>query len=197
MIKRRRNELTDNLFNGYASKLSEQLLAFDWSSVQRLAEELLSVWQSRGHVFLCGNGGSAANAIHLANDFIYGIAKNGYGMNAYDLSSNPSVLTCLANDISYEQVYAYQVRIMAEPSDLLLVFSGSGNSSNVVNAVETARDIGMKTAAIIGYSGGALLPMVDIAVHFPVHDMQMIEDFQQIVGHALMKWLAERAEQVL
>jgi D-sedoheptulose 7-phosphate isomerase len=158
--------------------------------VPALAEALRAAWAGGRTVYLCGNGGSAGNANHLANDFLYGAGvTNGGGLKVESLSANPSVLTCLANDIGYENVYAEQLRVKAEPGDVLIVLSGSGNSPNVVKALETGAAKGMATFAILGFTGGRCKALAQHPIHFPVDDMQIAEDLQMVVGHLCMQWL--------
>lgn len=177
-------------FAEYASRLQAVLSAADWSGVASLAEDMLERWKSGRQVFLCGNGGSAGNAIHLANDYLYGIAKrSGGGMKALALPANSAVLTCLANDIGYEQIFSEQLAVQANKGDLLIALSGSGNSPNIVSAIERAKAMGVKSYAILGYSGGKCKSLADVAIHFPVDDMQISEDLQLVVGHMLMQWL--------
>ena len=100
----------------------------------------MDCWTKRRQVFLCGNGGSAGNAIHLANDLLYGVAKkSGGGLRVHALAANPAVITCLANDIGYEEIYAEQLAVHGQPGDLLIALSGSGNSPNIVKAVARAK----------------------------------------------------------
>jgi D-sedoheptulose 7-phosphate isomerase len=179
-----------DFFADYASRLRSVLSEADWTGVDELAEVIKGCWRRKSRVFLCGNGGSAGNAIHLANDFLYGIAKvSGEGLRVEALSANPAVLTCLANDVGYESVYSEQIAVHGQPGDLLIALSGSGNSPNIVAALEKARDIGMTTCAILGYSGGRCKVLADIPIHFPICDMQISEDLQLVVGHMLMQWL--------
>ncbi len=157
-----------------------------------LGEVLLTAWKEGRGVFLCGNGGSAGNAVHMANDFLYGAgAKVGTGLKVEALSANVAVLTCLANDLGYENIYAQQLRVKARPGDVLIVLSGSGNSPNVIRALETGNSIGMKTFAVLGFSGGRCKELAQVPLHFPVNDMQVAEDLQLIVGHICMQWLCE------
>jgi D-sedoheptulose 7-phosphate isomerase len=177
-------------FSGYSQRLSAVLANADWSGVADLGAEMLRCWRNRAQVFICGNGGSAGNAIHLANDYLYGIAKQtGGGLRVKALSANPAVITCLANDVGYAQIYSEQLAVHGESGDLLIVLSGSGNSPNIVAALEQARSMGIKTCAILGFSGGRCKSLADIAIHFPVDDMQISEDMQLVVGHMLMQWL--------
>jgi D-sedoheptulose 7-phosphate isomerase len=141
-------------------------------------------------VFICGNGGSAANAMHIANDLLYGIARDeGKGLRVNALPSNASVLTCLANDCGYDSIYAIQLDVQGDEGDVLIVLSGSGNSPNVLNAISVARKRGIRSYAILGFSGGKAKALADRAIHFAVDDMQISEDLQLIVGHVLMQWL--------
>lgn len=178
-------------FSAYSNLLSATLSAFDWAPVQKLTTDLHALWLSGGRVFICGNGGSAANAVHIANDLIYPIARwGGPGIRACALSANQAVLTCLGNDLGYDQVFAAQLKTQGSAGDLLLALSGSGNSANILRAIETARELGMKSHAILGFDGGKAKHIADVAIHFPVHDMQVAEDTQTIVGHMVMKELA-------
>jgi D-sedoheptulose 7-phosphate isomerase len=181
------------LIQNYVSKLSYALNLDAMQQIPALAQALEVAWRGSHSIFICGNGGSAANAIHLANDFIYGAGiKNGGGLRAEALSANAAVLTCLANDLGYDQIYSEQIRIKANPGDILIVLSGSGNSANVVNAIGAANEKGMKTFAILGFSGGRCKALAQHAIHFEIDDMQIAEDLQLIVGHICMQWLCDQ-----
>jgi D-sedoheptulose 7-phosphate isomerase len=178
------------LFGDYSKRLSATLNSFDWAPVERLAYELRDCWQTGRQVFFVGNGGSAGNANHLANDFLYALSKMpGSGLRAHSLASNPSVVTCLANDEGYDQVFSLQLAVMARKGDVLIAFSGSGNSPNIVRAIEEAKAIGMTSYAVLGYSGGKCKALADFPIHFEINDMQIAEDAQVVVGHMLMQWL--------
>lgn len=179
-------------FADYASRLQAVLAGSDWAGVGRLAQAMQDCWINGRQVFLCGNGGSAGNAIHLANDFLYGIAKRtGGGMRVSALSANAAVITCLANDIGYDYIYSEQLAVQAQAGDLLIVLSGSGNSPNILRALEQAKKMSVTSCAILGYSGGKAKELCDIPVHFAIDDMQIAEDMQVIVGHMVMQWLHE------
>lgn len=185
-----RAEQTALFFADYSRRLQEVLQRSDWTGVTRLAEELHDCWATGRQVFLCGNGGSAGNAIHMANDFLYGISKtSGSGLRVNALPANSAVLTCLANDEGYDSIFSLQLAVLARAGDVLIVLSGSGNSGNILKALEQAKAIGMKTYAILGYSGGKAKAMADVPIHFPVDDMQISEDMQLVVGHMIMQWL--------
>jgi D-sedoheptulose 7-phosphate isomerase len=170
--------------------------ALDYGSISRsslLATSLLEIWRNDKQLFICGNGGSAGNAIHLANDFIYGAGRNqGRGLRVEALTANPAVLTCLANDIGYDNIFSEQLKVKGNMGDILLVLSGSGNSPNVIKALEVGNQLGMKTFAILGFSGGLCKELAQHPIHFNVDDMQIAEDLQLVVGHMCMQWLMKQ-----
>jgi len=177
-------------FSEYSKRLQTILVDSEWIAVKQLAEDIQICWQEDRRVFLCGNGGSAGNAIHLANDFLYGIAKqSGGGLKVLSLSDNPAVITCLANDIGYDQIFSEQLAVQAKKGDLLIALSGSGNSPNIIRVIEQAKVMGVKSYAILGFTGGKCKKLVDVPIHFPINDMQIAEDLQIVVGHMLMQWL--------
>ena len=131
--------------------------------------------------------------ISSSNDFNYGVDKTkGLGLRIEALSANQSVITCLANDEGYDSIYSQQITVKGNIDDILIVLSGSGNSANVVKAIEVAKKIGIKTFAILGFSGGKCKDIVDCPIHFPVNDMQVSEDLQMIVGHICMQLLSKK-----
>ena len=187
---------TNAFFSDYANRLSGVLQASDWSGVGQLASDMQRAWMTGNQVFLCGNGGSAGNAIHLANDFVYGVARTtGGGIRALSLSANPAVITCLANDVGYDNIYSEQLAVQGRVGDVLIALSGSGNSSNIVSVIECAKAMGIVSYAVLGYDGGRCKKLADVAIHFPVDDMQIAEDLQLVMGHMLMQWLSANKPQ--
>ena len=177
-------------FSDYSKRLADTLDEVNWTSVLRLSKELLATKIRGSRVFLCGNGGSAANANHIANDLVYAVTEHtGSGFDAVSLAANSAVLTCLANDVGYENVFSEQLAVSGRENDLLLVLSGSGNSENILNALTMAKKLKMRTAGILGFDGGKCKKITDCAVHVDVNDMQISEDIQLVVGHMIMKWL--------
>ena len=187
--------MSENIIKEYLRRSSDCLRSFDWSPVRRLADDISKVWKADGNLFLCGNGGSAANAIHIANDFLYPSPGNRRkGLRVTALPANQAVVTCLGNDIGYENIFSFQLRTLGAKGDILIVLSGSGNSRNIINAVTTAKKMGIRSYAILGFNGGKCLSLADVAIHFPVNDMQIAEDAQLMVGHMLMQLLKAEAE---
>jgi D-sedoheptulose 7-phosphate isomerase len=177
-------------FADYGSRLQAAVAAADFRPVETLAHAMHACWAAGNWVYLCGNGGSAANAMHLVNDLVYGVADGkGPGMRAQALPANTSVLTCLANDIDYSEIFAVQIRTFCKPGDILIALSGSGNSPNIVKAIEAANELGVQSFGILGYSGGKAKDLLRTPIHFAVDDMQIAEDLQLIVGHMIVQWL--------
>jgi len=163
-------------------------------AIETLAIELLEAWKTGRNVYVCGNGGSAANAIHIANDLHYGIGACGAGpklpgLRIEAMPSNPGVITCLANDTGYEHIYSHQIQVKARADDILIALSGSGNSKNIVEALEVANNMNLKTFAVLAFDGGRCKDLAQNPIHLKVFDMQIAEDTQLIVGHLCMQWL--------
>jgi len=192
---------TNNEFSKFAAAYLERLRVagslIPLERVEALGHALLDCWKSGNQVFIIGNGGSAGNAIHLANDFIYGISKTlGSGIRMHALPANQAMLSCLGNDLGYDRVFSHQLAVMGSSGDLLIALSGSGNSPNILRAIEQARLQNMRSFAILGYTGGKALEICDCSIHVPVNDMQISEDSQLIVGHILMQWLYAQRDSV-
>ena len=156
--------------------------------VAKLFKFLKVARDKKKNIFICGNGGSAGNSNHIANDFIYGASrKNKKKFKIESLSSNSSVITCLANDEGYEHVYSKQIESKATEGDFLIVLSGSGNSKNVINAIKTAKKMKIKTFCIVGFDGGKCKKISKEFIHTKINDMQISEDMQLIIFHMCMQ----------
>ena len=176
----------------YSARLTEAMNQLPLAAVEKLATALMVCWREKRQVFVFGNGGSAGNAIHLANDFIYGISKQlGHALRIHALTANPSVITCLANDEGYDGIFFRQLAVLAEPGDIAIAFSGSGNSPNICKALEWCKQNSVSTYAVLGYQGGKAKALADVPIHIEINDMQVSEDLQLIIGHMLMQWLYE------
>ena len=179
-----------NIFR-YINKLNEVAQRSNLDNLNELLEELNRARKNRNQIFICGNGGSGGNAIHIANDWFYGIKNQKHpGLRVHALTANQSITTCLANDEGYENVFSLQLENLAEMDDILIVLSGSGNSPNIINALEVAKKMGMSSYAILGFDGGKAKALAKHCIHFEVNDMQIAEDLQMVVGHSLMQKLS-------
>lgn len=187
------NSFSKNVYH-YLDRLKNSFNEKNIEKINSLSIDLHKVWVNKKNVYICGNGGSAANSIHLANDLIFGAGACGNkptidGLKVEALSSNSAVLSCIANDINFEEIFSTQIKAKGNRGDLLIVLSGSGNSKNIINAINTAKQLGLKTYAILGYDGGICKNISDESIHFKVDDMQISEDCQLIVGHLCMQFL--------
>lgn len=172
--------------DGYAADLVARMMKSDMAALERVAERLLEAKRTGHTVFLLGNGGSAATASHVTNDLLKGCRKGAEpGFKAICLNDSSTLLTCLANDYAYEDVYAILLETYAVADDVLIMFSGSGNSPNVLKAAEKARDIGVVVIGFGGRDGGKMKSLCDVAVIAPTDSMEMLEDFHLVYCHDL------------
>lgn len=141
-------------------------------------------------IFICGNGGSAATASHFTGDFNKGLNEVlDVKYNFECLSDNVAGMMAIANDYSYDEVFVHPARNKVHKDDVFIGISGSGNSKNVVLAMEYSKSIGAKTVAIVGYGGGKLKEIADYSIHVKVDDMQIAEDIHMVMDHLMMHTL--------
>lgn len=179
-----------NFSTSYILRLKSALDKIPYEPLEELASALARAWKEKRQIFIFGNGGSAANAIHLANDFLYGISKQlGNALRVTALPANSAVVTCLANDEGYDGIFFRQLAVLAMPGDVAIALSGSGNSPNILRALDYCKEHSITSFAVLGYTGGIALNLADHAIHIPVDDMQISEDLQLVVGHLMMQWL--------
>lgn len=157
--------------------------------INRIADALVKAYESRRMVYLFGNGGSASLASHFACDLGKGTAycNGGKRFRVLALTDNLPTLTAWANDASYEEVFAEQLRNVVEPHDVAFAISGSGNSANVLNALHAARAAGATTVGITGFQGGKMKSLCDICAVVPSDDMQIIEDLHLAMAHSIFR----------
>jgi D-sedoheptulose 7-phosphate isomerase len=181
--------------SGYSKTLSHCLDSLDWKAVESLVKSLERVRRTQSQVFIFGNGGSGANAIHWANDLIYPITKlGGPPIRIHALPANPAVVTCLANDLGYDRIFEHPLKSFSKKEDVVIALSGSGNSPNILRALEFARESGMESFAILGFDGGKAKSLASVPIHIPINDMQIAEDLQMILCHIITQHLNENPE---
>jgi D-sedoheptulose 7-phosphate isomerase len=183
----------------YFESMAEQLRALPAETLDRIGRRLLETAEAGAQILIAGNGGSASTASHFACD----LAKTVLGtkpelrtsrFRAVSLADNVALLTAWANDVSYEAVFAEQVKMLGRPGDVLCVISASGNSPNVVEAVEAASGLGLHTIGFLGFDGGALKELVDDAVVVPCDDYGHVESVHVVIGHLLTHWLRDELD---
>ncbi len=162
--------------------------------VARAAELLVNAFLDGGKVLLCGNGGSAADSQHLAAELVSALTRDHRrpAIPALALTTDTSILTAIANDFGFEGVFARQVEALGRPGDVLIGISTSGSSADVVRAVETARERGLRTIALTGQGGGALAPLADVAIRVPSEATSHIQECHIAIGQ-LLAFMVEEA----
>jgi len=172
----------------YINSLKDVLDNFPYDQFDRLIDAMLDAYHNEKHIFVMGNGGSASTASHWVCDINKGCSL-GKEIKFKMMCLNDSISTMLAyaNDLSYEDVFVEQLKNFFESGDVVIGISGSGNSENVLKAIEHANKNGGTTIGLCGYSGGKLYKMVDIPILAKVNDMQKVEDIHMIVAHMSMQ----------
>jgi len=174
-----------SIFNSSLSKVDEQ-------SIKKMIEELYTAYENDKMIFVIGNGGSAANASHFAQDLSKGVLLDqsiNKRIRALSLTDNIAYITALANDDGYEKIFIAQMRTFSQAGDLLIVISGSGNSPNVIEAVNFAKRNGIKVIGVTGYDGGKLKELADLSVHVPLNEMCMAESVHSVIFHYVISSL--------
>jgi len=187
-LARAENAIRDYLETGAA--LRTLVAKKDIPVIRAMAELIVQCLSNGGRLLLCGNGGSAADAQHIAAEFVNKFYRTGRALSAMALTTDTSVLTAIANDSSYDEVFARQVEAHGRRGDCLVAISTSGNSRNVIKAVETARVRGLSIIGLTGRTGEGLASKCDIALRVPSVDTPQIQEVHIAVGHILSK-LAE------
>lgn len=182
----------------YVRRLQTELGRVDPREIAAFSDLLFEAWQKSRFVFLIGNGGSACTCSHFAEDMGKNcvipaeVAEGGKRLKILSLTDNVGWLTALGNDYAYDQIFVQQLMHYASPGDLLVAISGSGNSPNVLRAVEWANRQGLVTFGMTGYGGGKLKQMQKLGLHVPLDDMGMVESIHLAIGHWVVDDLMAR-----
>ena len=184
----------------YMKRLKDELDRVDPGEIRNLADLIYQAWENERFVFILGNGGSATLASHLAEDLGKGSLREADMMGddslkrlrVLSLTDNAGWITALGNDLGYEQIFAQQLAHYGGPGDLVIAISGSGNSPNVLAAVEWANAHGLTTFGMTGYEGGKLRQIQKAGLHVPLDDMGMVESIHTCVIHWIVDDLFAR-----
>ena len=176
----------------YTKELARASETIDPEEMQRAANILIEAYASGARMFCCGNGGSASIANHMQCDHVKGVrTATDLRPHVLSLSTNVELLTAIANDIGYEDVFTNQLQTQATPGDVLVAVSSSGRSRNIVDAIAWARDNGLRTIAITGFEGGAARTTAEVAIHVDCTNYGIVEDLHQAVMHALAQYVRQ------
>ena len=161
--------------------------------LERLGQAMLGCWAQRGKVLIAGNGGSAADAIHFAEELVVRFQKNRRGLAAIALCDS-AVITCAANDFGYETVFTRQIEALGNRGDIFIALTTSGNSVNLVRALKSAREAGLMTVGFLGKEGGAAKEFCDIPLIIPSASTARIQEAHKVLYHCLCEWVEARVE---
>ena len=176
--------------DAYAEEMSRAAKTIEPEAFDRAAAILLEAYMRGARMFSCGNGGSASIANHVQCDHVKGVrTTTDLTPQVLSLSTNVELLTAIANDLGYENVFVYQLQSQSGPGDVLMAVSSSGRSANIVRAIEWARDHGLRTIAITGFDGGAARAAAEVSLHVECTNYGIVEDLHQAIMHALAQYV--------
>jgi phosphoheptose isomerase len=179
-------------FVDYAIELARASSTIDPATMERAAEILVEAYTTGAHLFSCGNGGSASVANHMQCDHVKGVRlATDLRPRVMSLAANVELLTAIANDFSYEEVFQHQLESHASPGDVLIAISSSGRSPNIVNALTWASSHGLRTIAVTGFEGGTARRTAEVSIHVDSTNYGVVEDLQQAVMHALAQYVRQ------
>jgi phosphoheptose isomerase len=181
-----------SFLDAYAEEIARACKTIDPEAFGRAVEILLEAYTHDAQMFSCGNGGSASIANHMQCDHVKGVrTTTDLSPRVMSLSANVEVLTAIANDIGYENVFVYQLQSQSRPGDVLVAVSSSGRSPNILQALTWARDNGLRTIAVTGFGGGAARTVAEVSVHVDCTNYGIVEDLHQAIMHALAQYIRQ------
>jgi D-sedoheptulose 7-phosphate isomerase len=184
---------------GYLDYLEQVLRQLDVAAIARFIDTLLAARERGARIFFLGNGGSAATACHFANDLAIGCGKGVKPFRAFSLTDNLAIVTAIGNDCGYEEIFCQQLHAQLVPGDVVVAISASGNSPNVIKAVEYANTVPAETVALTGFDGGRLQQVANLVVHVRTAKGEYgpVEDVHLILDHLVSSFIINlcRAEQ--
>jgi D-sedoheptulose 7-phosphate isomerase len=175
---------------GYAATLTRALLSIDWGQLNLAIAEIEGARKRYARLWVAGNGGSAAIADHLLCDWVKGtFTPPQTPIRVHSLVSDTALLTACANDFGHEFGFSRQIEMRAQPGDVLICISSSGNSPNILAAMRVASTMGLKTITFTGFDGGKAVKLADISIHVTVHNYGVVEDCHQILMHNIAQYI--------
>lgn len=179
--------------DAYFDRLAEATRTVDRAALNRAAALIAEAAQAGKRIYSCGNGGSAAIANHLVCDCLKGIRNEStLRPQVVSLSTTIELITAIGNDLGYDEIFRYQLTSLARPGDLVIVISSSGNSPNIVAAIEEAKAIGATTIAMTGFDGGQAARLADVSLHVDADNYGLVEDVHQSLMHLLAQFVRQR-----
>lgn len=192
--------IMDEIIRKYVSQAAEALQRMDderYAEIRAAGELLIGCLRAGGAIYVCGNGGSAADAQHIAAELSGRFLRDRPALNCSALSTNTSNLTAIGNDYGYDLVFARQVEAYARPGDVLWVLSTSGNSPNILEAVRAGREKGVKVVSFTGHTGGKLAAVSDVCFKAPAEASYAIQQLHEVAYHAVCDFIERQAESLV
>lgn len=168
-------------------KVSEITRTVDFNTINDILSLIIEARKKNKTIFVFGNGGSAATALHMTTDFSKTVEITGIPMKVISLNANQSEITAIANDYGYEKVFSKQLENLISNEDLVIGISASGNSPNCIEAFNVARSLGAKTIGVLGFDGGVMKKLSDKCFHIEINDYFYVEDIHMIFSHSLTR----------
>lgn len=179
-------------FEAYTENSAQAGSSIDPAALDKAADILINAYTLGATVFACGNGGSAAIANHLQCDHLKGIrTATDLVPRVVSLSANIELITAIANDLAFEDIFSYQLQSQSSAGDVLIAISSSGSSPNIVSALTWARDHDLRTIALTGFAGGDAISIADVAIHVSGANYGVVEDLHQAIMHALAQYIRQ------
>jgi D-sedoheptulose 7-phosphate isomerase len=172
-----------------ARRLALETFQSETAKIAEIAQAIVSVLRFGGRVLTCGNGGSAAEALHLAEELVGRFKLTRQPLGAFCLAADPTALTCIGNDFGFEEIFARPLRGIGRAGDVLVVLSTSGTSPNILRALEVARELGIKTVGLLGRPGSAAEALCDFAVTPNVDDPAIVQELHLTTIHVILEFL--------
>jgi len=175
-----------------SATVKRDLAERDTGQIVEFFQRVIGCLRQGGKILFCGNGGSAADAQHLAAELVGRFGKGKPPLAAIALTTDTSVLTCLSNDYSFDDIFAKQVQALGKKGDVLVSISTSGKSENIVRAARCARELGLFTVALTGSGGGALAEVAELCLKVPSENSQRIQEAHITIGHIVLDLLEKK-----
>ncbi len=175
----------------YIDYLSSVLNNISLTDIEKFVEVLLEARERESSIFFIGNGGSAATASHFANDIAIGTRTYEKPFRAISLCDNQAVITAIANDDGYDKIFSQQLQVLLKKQDVVIAISASGNSPNLIQAIDTSKEMGAITVGISAFDGGKMKEMVDVSLHVPTEKGEYgpAEDAHMVLDHLISNYL--------
>lgn len=184
MKKKNYNKLINTAFKEHVN-VAEETLKVISKKLEKSASIISKSLTSRGTIFWCGNGGSAADSQHIAAELVGRFKKDRKPLSSVALTTDTSVLTCISNDYSFEEIFSRQLNALGKKGDVIVVITTSGNSKNIKKALIQAKKMGVKTIGLLGKGGGDCKNLLDISMVVPSNDTARIQEMHILIGHLI------------